>query len=361
MKAAKEDIPFKLRLRALDVTKGFVMIVMATRHCAFFFSTNLLQIPSDLFDPYIFSTFLLCFGIGNGLSRRFKKPGVLGKLLLVYLIGGLPSAVVSYLLKNKEESWSMVFTIARDQLINAVTLQHRLPFADFLVPFIVAFAVFLGVQSFFRDFNRLMLFTALGISFLSYISGYVLAQIAPNSIFRDFYSQGFRCLQSIPIFITGICLGLFLQKKAKMPEFKPHILVLITLSFCILIIAADWQYQHQMYNGRIWKKSGELSYLLISTIVSLLFLFIVDSSMKSRFIQKRLSSVLIFLEKIGERTMKCLWIQFLLFPIVGYIVSINFVHPVNILLSLATIGLMCWLTLDDRIYKRLSITLATRK
>jgi hypothetical protein len=98
-----------------------------------------------------------------------------------------------------------------------------------------------------------------------------------------------------------------------------------------------------MYNGRIWKKSGELSYLLISTIVSLLFLFIVDSSIKSRFIQKRLSSVLIFLEKIGERTMKCLWIQFLLFPIVGYVVSINFVHPVNILLSLATIGLMCWL------------------
>ncbi|BAY07005.1 hypothetical protein [Calothrix sp. NIES-2098] len=361
MKTTQEDVPIKSRLRALDVTKGFVMIAMATRHCAFFFSANLLQIPFNVFDPYVFSTFLLCFGIGNGLSRRAKKPTVLGKLLFVYLIGGLPSAVVTYLLKHKEASISMVPTIATDQLINAITLQNRLTYADFLVPFIVAFAFFLGLQSLFQKFNRLTLATALGISSIFYISGYVLTQIAPNSFFKDFYSQGFRCLQSIPIFITGICLGLFLREKGKMPVLKPQIWALITLTFFGLIVVADWQFQHQMYNGRLWKKSGELSYLLISTTVSILLLFVVEGIIKSGFLEKQLSLLIDFLEKIGERTMRCLWIQFLLFPIAGYLVSLNFVHPVNFILSLAVIGLMCWLTVDDRLYKILSSRLENKK
>ncbi len=351
MTTAQEHRPLPSRLQVLDVTKGFVMIAMATRHCAFFFSTYLLQLPFNLFDPYIFSTFLLCFGIGNGLSRRTKKPEVLGKLLIVYLIGGLPSAVVTYLLRNKEASVSMIPTIARDQLINAVTLQQRLTFADFLVPFIVAFALFLGLQFLFREFNYLTVARAFGISTILYISGYLLVQIAPDSFFRDFYAQGFRCLQSIPIFITGVCLGLFLREKGRMPIIKMPILVLMNISFFALIFIADSKFQHQMYQGRIWKKSGELSYLLISIIVSVLLLFVIESIIKSKFMQNQLSLVLNFLENIGKKTMKCLWIQFLLFPLAGYVISINFIHPLNLIFSLATIALMCWLTVDERFDK----------
>ncbi len=347
MKIAQQDIPSKSRLIALDVAKGLVMMAMASIHCSFFFSQKLTFIPFRLFDPFVFSSLLLYFGIGNGISRRPKQAGVLGKLLVVYLIGGLPSAVISHLLVHKEVSVSMVPTIARDQLVDAVTLQNRLGYADFLVPFLVAFALFLGLQSLFREFNRHTLVVALGLSIMFYLAGFVLAQIAPYSPFRDFYSEGFRSLQSMPIFITGICLGLFLRHKGKMPVLKPQTLAGITLSFFVLIIASYWQYDRYL-DGKSWKKSGELSYLLISIIVSILLLFVVEGVIKSRFVQKHLSPIIALLQKIGERTMKCLWIQFLLFPIAGYMASTTFVHPLRMLLGLAAIGLMCWLTVNDR-------------
>ena len=343
-----KDVPAKSRLIALDVTKGFVMLAMASIHCSFFFSEKLISIPFRLFDPFIFPSFLLCFGIGNSLSRRPKRPGVLGKFLVVYLIGGLPSAVVTYLLTQKGVSVSRIPAIACDQLVDAVTLKNRLAYADFLVPFLVAFAIFLGLQFLFKEFNRRTLAAGLGISVIFYVGGYVLTQIAPDSPFQDLYNQGFRSLQSMPIFIAGICIGLFLRQNGKMPVLKPQALAGITLTFFILIITSYWQYDRYL-NGKIWKKSGELSYLLISIIVSILLLFVVEGVITSRFVQERFSLITALLQKIGERTMKCLWIRFLLFPIAGYIVSNSFVKPLGMLLGLAAIGLMCWLTVDDRL------------
>lgn len=68
------------------------------------------------------------------------------------------------------------------------------------------------------------------------------------------------------------------------------------------------------------------------------------------FVQKHLFVIITGLEKIGKRSINCLWIQFLLIPIVGYIVSISgLVVPLRLLLSIATVGLICWLTVDDRL------------
>jgi hypothetical protein len=187
--------------------------------------------------------------MSNSLSRRPKRPGVLGKLLAVYLIGGLPSAVVAYLLTHKGVSVSRIPAIARDQLVDALILKSRLGYPNFLVPFIVAFAIFLGLQFLFKEFNRRTLAVALGLSVIFYVGGYVLTQIAPDSPFQDLYNQDFRCLQSMPIFFTGICLGLFLRHNGKMPVLKPQVLAGITLTF----LTSYWQYDLYL-DGKIWKK-----------------------------------------------------------------------------------------------------------
>lgn len=344
-----KDIPTNTRLTTLDVTKGFILIIMASLHCGAFFSQRLTSAPFLLLDPFIFPSFLLYFGIGNSLSRRPKRLGGLGKLLVIYLLGGLPSAVVTYLKNHKGVSASRIPAIAYEQLVDAVTLKNRLEYANFLVPFIVAFAIFLGIQFLFKEFNRRTLAVALGLSVIFYVAGDVLAQVAPDSPFQDLYSQDFRCLQSMPIFIAGICLGLFLRQNGKIPVLKPQTLAGITLIFFVLIITSYLQYDDLYLTGNSWKKSGQSSYVLFSIIVSILLLFIANSVITSRLVQERFSLITALLQKIGNRALKCLWIQFLLFPIAGYLVSSSFIEPLRMLLALAAIGLMCWLTVDDQL------------
>jgi len=52
--------------------------------------------------------------------------------------------------------------------------RDALGYPNFLVPFIVAFAIFLGLQFLFKEFNRRTLAVALGLSVIFYVGGYVL-------------------------------------------------------------------------------------------------------------------------------------------------------------------------------------------
>jgi hypothetical protein len=342
--------PVKPRFIALDVVKGFVMVVMANIHAAFFFSEQITWIPFKYFDPFVFSTFLLCFGVGNGLSRRLKRLDVLGKLLLVYFVGALPSVIVSILLKKGTANWYEVLALGMQQWGNAITLQGRLAYADFLVPFMIAYIVFWCVQSLFREFNQrtLIIFLLLSIGF--YTAGYWLSQVAPNALFSDFYNKGFRTLQSVPIFLAGVCFGLFLQRyQQKILPLQRSTWVGIAITFLGLISISYLKYERYLYGTQGWKKSGELSYLVMSILVPLLLLFTTEGLIQLPLIQQFFTALIAGLKTIGERTLKCLWLQFILLPIVGYVASRYLAEPLRVLLALLTISIVCWLTATNRL------------
>lgn len=340
----------KARFIALDVVKGFVMVVMANIHAAFFFSEQNTWMPFRYFDPFVFSTFLLCFGVGNGLSRRPKRLNVLGKLLLIYFVGAVPSVIVFILLKKETTTWYEVVTIAVQHWSNALILQERLFYADFLVPFIMAYGIFWCVQSLFREFNQRTIILFLLFSTGFYTTGYLLNQIAPDALFSDFYSRGFRTLQSVPIFLAGVCFGLFLQRyQQKILPLKRFTWLGIIITFLGLIAISYLKYERYLYGAQSWKKSGELSYLVMSILVPLLLLFATEGLIHLPLIQQFFSSVINGMRKIGERTLQCLWLQFILLPIVGYAASRYFAEPLRVLLALLTIAIVCWLTTIDRL------------
>lgn len=349
-----QQFPLKTsRIISLDVAKGLIMLVMAGIHCSFFFSEKLTSILFLRFDPFIFPAFLLFFGIGNGLSSRCKRINVLYKLLCIYLIGGLPSAVITYLLKHRETRLSSIFSITLEQLKDAITLESRLSYADFLVPFIVSYAIFLVLQSSFNQLSCRTLITALFISTAFYILGVILSHLAPDFVLRDFYNYGFRSFQSIPIFVVGVCVGLFLRQRDKFINIAPSALPWIAFVFFILAIGSHKYFEAQQYNGWAWKKSGELSYVVIGSTISVLLLILIDGITQFCPNQRHFSYAIFQLKRIGERTMRCLWIQFLLFPVVGYIVSININQSlIRGILALVSIGLMWWLTVEDTIFQR---------
>ena len=340
--------PARSRFTALDFVKGFVMLVMASLHCEFFFFQPYTALPFKWFDPFVFPCFLLYFGLGNGLSRRPKRLSVLNKLVLAYLVGGLPSAVFVDLLENKELRAHILTSSIFDNLLGAVLLRNRLDYADFLVPFITAYIFFFICQFLFQKFNLWTIIIGIFISIGCYIMGELLTHIAPNGILKDFYNEGFRSLQSLPIFISGVCIGLFLRQKEKIPILKRTFYILACTILLILICVS---YKHHAYHISLdssWKKSGDLSYILTGIAFPILFLWVVDNTLKYFYKGERYSIIIALMEQIGKNTMKCLWVQFLLFPILGYmVISNSFFHWLRAPLAIAAIALMCWITVDN--------------
>jgi hypothetical protein len=313
----------KPRFISVDVMKGLAMVCMAIIHGCFFFKAGLLSKLFIFIDPFVFPTFLFCFGIGNGLSRRIKNISVLGKLALVYLVGGFPSGIVYLIYKHPNLDISKIHIHVSQQFLNALTLQERIAYADFLVPFMISYALFLGIQYVLREFNLRSLGVAIFISILFYAAGQGLAAVAPNFFLRDLYSQGFRVFQNLPIFMAGVCSGLWLRKYG-LPKLNPHSTKLVT---AMLFLGIGYFYiAHERYSYvnpgvTAWKKSGELSYVLAGILIPITLMLTIEGLASVVTNNKYLTSTLSLLKRIGENTFKCLWLQFLILPILGLFCS----------------------------------------
>jgi hypothetical protein len=340
----------KPRFISVDVMKGLAMICMAIIHGSFFFKTGIVAKLFMFIDPFVFPTFLFCFGIGNGLSRRIKNSSVLAKLSLVYLMGGLPSGVVYFLYKQQTMDLSRIHIIASEQFLKAITLQERIAYADFLVPFIFCYALFLGFQYLLKEFNARTLGIAILISIAGYGLGQLLAAIAPNFFLQDLYSQGFRVLQSLPVFMAGVCTGLWLRKNG-IPKSSPRSTQFLTALLCLIIIGCYFGYERYSYAapGAIaWKKSGELSYLCAAIIAPITLMLSLEGFVPLVKANGYFNAMLSILKRIGENTFKCLWLQLLMLPILGYLCSLLFPELVRVpALGLAVL-LIFGLTLSTR-------------
>jgi hypothetical protein len=340
----------KPRFISVDVMKGLAMIGMAIIHGSFFFKTGVVAKLFMFIDPFVFPTFLFCFGIGNGLSRRIKNGSVLTKLSLVYLIAGLPSGVIYFLYKQQTMDLSRIHVIASEQFLKAITLQERIAYADFLVPFVFCYALFLGLQYLLKEFNTRTLGIVILISIVGYGLGQLLAAIAPNFFLQDLYSQGFRVLQSLPIFMAGVCTGLWLRKNG-IPKSSPRSTRFLTVLLCLMIIGCFFGYERYSYAapGSIaWKKSGELSYLCAAIIVPITLMLSLEGFVPLVKANGYSNVMLSILKKIGENTFKCLWLQLLMLPILGYLCSLLFPELVRVPALGLVVLLIFGLTLSTR-------------
>lgn len=333
--AATRPTPKSARFDSIDLLKGLALLSMAGLHTAIYLRVLPVTFLFGPTDSFIFPTFLFCFAFGNGLSARPKRLDALAKLALAYVGGGLLTTFAIEVSRDSKHGVDRWLIEAREALL----LHDRFRGTDFLFPFVVLFVMLMAVQRAFRTWSApVAVWTALG-SILLLALGVALAPYERELPYRAFL-DGFKILQSVPLFATGLLLGLYARELRPPLKFPPYAFLAVGLALCTVVVIAYARTRHPSIGEKVWKLSSGPSYPAVTVIASLLSFLAAEGIVRSRACRYFRA-----IAKIGSRAFLCLWIQFAVLSVFALIGGWSGTPLVRLGLAISTVPLVGALTL----------------
>ena len=292
------------RQDSLDALKGFVTVAMASLHLSHWFREGFTFDLFKWFDPFVFSTFLFCFGVGNGLSSHPKKIKPLFQILFLIFLGSLINTLCT-------DSQNLFPTLR-----NLITLRNQVPFADFLHPFAFAYLlVWLLERSKFPALPKAWF--GLGISIFLFGLGLILKVHLPaGTALSALWAGSFASFQNSPIFFFGLAFAVWRKTgyAGVLTPKKPFYSIGAALGLLSLFVALPYFSRFDFP----WKISGSADYVLIGIFVGLLALTATQALLPR--LGNRVYSGLV---GMGKHTLRSLTIQVLTLPPLGFFLSQN--------------------------------------
>jgi hypothetical protein len=316
------------RVEEIDALKGALTLKMAASHLGFFMIPGFTMFSRA--SVFTFGIFLFCFALALGLARRTFDWRLPARMAALLVVGGCMTLAFSELGRPDDGR-------RLGEIFACLSLSRHFPLVDFLVPFLLASILFVGFQRHLRELSAVGKQVVLAASIGLACVGTCLDLFGVGGPLSALWGEGFRALQSLPIFALGFLLGRTLREPRAVERLRATPPFAGALIFATTFLAG--YLVAEVHNAtQLWNLSGDLGYAFTASLVA------AAAIQASAGVYPIVGGVGKFLARIGRRSSRCLWLQLTGLPITGLIAQQIASDNVKTLLGAAFLALLAWLS-----------------
>jgi hypothetical protein len=263
------------RIVGIDCLKGFLICCMTILHGGFFFQSHLESIPlgplnplklAGLYDPFVFTSYMVCYGLGYAFSKNLNQGTRMQKLVMIYFLGGVVSAYGVGAVEQFRTGLPPHFDWFR-----ALTLRHTFPYAGYVLPFICVSVIYFVFES------ALVPNAKHRIAVMAILSAVGIGVDAGNRHFNLLPAfLGFPCYGALLLFFVGLELGRKWRQTSTLPLQGRGQWGFAVGGLGITLAATRILYPSNLHTFP-WKMSGSWTYIPFGIVAAFFSLTLVQS------------------------------------------------------------------------------------